>query len=136
MSKRRFYILYSLIVPIFYILMVPINYMFGISAGDVLSRPYGKISDIITSIIVFLYIAMGIGNIVLFCLNDQKKNIKNILMLIANTILGYFMLGAAFTAWVLMGLVIGFIAGGFLIVIGYLILYIKQIMVLIKILKK
>lgn len=134
--KNKVFILYSLIVPIIYILLVPINYIFGTSASDILSRPYGKISDIISFFITVTYFGLGIGNIVLFCLNDKKKKIKNILILLANTIWGYLMLGAAFTAWVLVGLAIAFVAGGFLIVIGYLVLYIKQIIELIKIYKE
>ena len=130
--KNKTYIIYSLIVPLLYIAMVFVNYAFGMSFGDVISKPYGTISDVVTGLITVLYLLLLIGNVVLFFINYKEINIKNMLMIIANSIFGFLMMVSAYTAWVLVCLVIGFIAGGFLFVIGYFVLCYSQIKELIK----
>ena len=135
---NKIYIIYSLIVPVTYIMMPFFNYSFGTSMGDYTSRPLGSVSDIITFFISLIYILLSITQVILFFMNYKKIDIANTLILIFNSILAFLMELTAQTAWLMVGLIIAVFASFTMFLpITLLILgvYIFQIYKLVKIFK-
>lgn len=94
MNKRqinKIYGIYSLLLPILIIGLFFVFFSYGTSQGDVTVKPYGLLSDIITSVVTFIFLPiLFITQIVLF-VKSYKKNVfmtvLNSLMLLANVLL-------------------------------------------------
>lgn len=132
--NNKTYIMYSLIIPIIYALMLYLNLHFGSTQGETEMRPYGIISDCISFMIFVLYTFLGIKHFTLFSQNNSNKNLLNKLMLIFNSIyllLCYIFMGSALAGGVIIVLIA--LSG---LAIPYLIIYCLQIIELIKFIKE
>ena len=110
-----------------YVLLAFLNFKFGTIEHEYTTKRLGDISDFISSVIGNFFTILIIGQIVLYFINKLYKTAKNKSMLILNTIWGYIAMTLGFMPLTIIPFVIFFIAGGFILVICYIGLYISQI---------
>lgn len=127
MSKRRFYILYSLIVPVLYILFAFVIFKFGTTTHEYSSRPFGIVSDIIANVIDWLFLLLIVFHIVLYHQNKHELGGKDKAMMISNTIIGFLAQMFANQSLVIVAYMIALFMGGIFLVIAYVVLYLLQL---------
>ena len=129
---KKIFGIYSLVLPIILVGLFFFVVKFGTTISDVVYRPYGKVSDFISlcTALIVCPILILINIFLFFPTYKQISGYKDAiaLILIANIILCFQLMGLIGTLWMMMALIIigpGYIIAWFIYLIYFIINYKK-----------
>ena len=110
---------YTLLLPLIAFLLFVISNRYGKSCADDCYRPYGSISDTITSIIQYTYCSLAFINIILYLLKGFKQNLLNGISVFFNISLCCYSAMLAENGWAFLI----FMMGGFVVAILHFVIW-------------